>query len=57
MTLIYAFFTLPFAVACAVLIHRMVQIQFAEPVCTVTLDRTSVMKQLLAKGAGVGSRQ
>jgi len=42
------YFALPALVAIAVLIHRLVQVQFAEPVETV-LDRTSIMKRLLSK--------
>jgi len=54
MTYVYLYFALPALVAIAVLIHRLVQVQFAEPVETAVLDRTSIMKRLLSKAAGAG---
>lgn len=48
------FFLAPALFTLFVLLHSLVQIQMAEPVETVTLDRISVMRELLAKAAGAG---
>jgi hypothetical protein len=54
MTYIILWFALPALFAGFMLAHRLVQVQSSEPVETVVLDRTAVVKRLLSKAAGAG---
>ena|ERR1035437_5467244 len=47
-------FAAPALCAVFILLHNFVQIQTSEPVSTVILDRTAVVKSLLSKAAGAG---
>ena len=47
-------FAAPALCAVFILLHRLVQVLKSEPVSTIILDRTAVVKSLLSKAAGAG---